>query len=77
MDFDCELEKERLKKKLILLVIIFIVMMILTNTVMKTSNLGWSIVLSLAFALMLYVPGRIKERFQKGWLFRLFKGNGG
>ncbi len=74
MEFDGELEKERLIKKLKMLLIIFVVMMVLLNTLLKADSFGWSIIYSVVFTLMLYIPGRIKEKFHRGWIFTIIVG---
>lgn len=71
MDFDYIEEKQRLKKKLTMLLIIFVVLMVLLNTIFKADSFGWSIIYSIVISLMLYIPGRIKERFNKGWIFTI------
>lgn len=71
MGFDYVEEKQKLKKKLTMLLIIFVVLMVIFNTVLKADTFLWSIIMSLVCALMLYIPGRIKERFNKGWIFTI------
>lgn len=71
MDFDYAEEKQRLKKKLTMLLIIFVILMVVFNTVLKADTFLWSIIMSFVCALMLYIPIRIKERFNKGWIFTI------
>lgn len=71
MDFDYVEEKKKLKKKLTMLLIIFAVLMVVLNTILKADSFGWSIIYSVVISLMLYIPGRIKERFNKGWIFTI------
>lgn len=74
MEFDYEAEKAKLKKKLSMLAVIFVVMVILFNTLIKADSFGWSIIYGIVVSLMMYVPGRIKERFHKGWIFTIIVG---
>lgn len=71
MEFDYEAEKQKLKKKLTMLLIIFVVLMVVFNTILKADTFGWSILMSIACALVFYIPGRIKEQFHKGWIFTI------
>lgn len=70
MEFDYELEKAKLKKKLIIVIGLFIVFMVIFCGIAKV-GLGWGLATSLAMALVLYIPGRLKEVLKIRWFWTI------
>ena len=70
MEFDYELEKDKLKKKLYMVLGLTLLFMFIICVIGKTA-IGWGLLTSLGLAMIFYVPGRLREKLKMGWVLTI------